>query len=80
MAAEQAKQWPKASDFVAVVQVKKARASRELHVHVICPDFPLDLTRFLAGKHLIHFLANKMQDFQNFYITMFSFLTLNRFT
>ena len=80
MAAEQARQWPKASDFVAVVQVKKARASRELHVHVIYPDFALDLTRFFPGKHLMHFLAHKTQDFQSFYITIFSFLTLNRLT
>ena len=33
---------------------------------VIYPEFPLDLTGFFSGKHLIHFLVNKMQDFQNF--------------
>ena len=33
---------------------------------VIYPDFPLDLTGFFPGKHLINFLANKMQDFRNF--------------
>ena len=33
---------------------------------MIDPDFPLDLTGFFSGKHLIQFLANKMQDFRNF--------------
>ena len=27
--------------------------------------FPLDLTGFFPGKHLIQFLANKMDDFWN---------------
>ena len=31
---------------------------------IIYIDFPLDLTRFFQGKHLIQFLANTMQDFQ----------------
>ena len=35
---------------------------------MIYPDFPLDLTRFVLGKHLILYLANEMQDhdFRNF--------------
>ena len=33
---------------------------------VISPDFPLGLTRFFPGKHLIHFLVLKMKDFRNF--------------
>ena len=33
---------------------------------VIYPDFPLDLTGFFGGRHLIQFRANKMQDFRNF--------------
>ena len=35
-------------------------------IEVICPDFPLDLTRFFPGKHFIQFLANKMRCFRNF--------------
>ena len=30
---------------------------------VIYPDFPLELTGFFQRKHVIQFLANKMQDF-----------------
>ena len=33
---------------------------------VISPDFPLELTGFFSGKHLIHFLVLKMKDFRNF--------------
>ena len=33
---------------------------------MIYPDFPLDLIGFFPGKHLIQFLAYKMQDFRNF--------------
>ena len=33
---------------------------------VIDPDISLDLTGFFSGKHLIQFLANKMQDIGNF--------------
>ena len=33
---------------------------------VIYLDFSLDLAGFFSGKHLIQFLANKMQDFQIF--------------
>ena len=33
---------------------------------VIFPDFPLELTGFFSGKHLIHFLVLKMKDFWNF--------------
>ena len=33
---------------------------------VISPDFPLELTGFFSGRHLIHFLALKMKDFRNF--------------
>ena len=33
---------------------------------VILPKFPLSLTGFFPGKHLIQFLAYKMQDFRNF--------------
>ena len=33
---------------------------------MISPNFPLELTRFFHGKHLIHFLVLKMQDFRNF--------------
>ena len=35
-------------------------------IRVISPDFPLELTRFSPGKHLIHFLVFKMEDFRNF--------------
>ena len=35
-------------------------------MHVISPDFPLKLTEFFPGKHLIHFLVLKMKDFRNF--------------
>ena len=35
-------------------------------VQVISPDFPLELTGFFPGKHLIHFLVLKMKDFWNF--------------
>ena len=38
---------------------------------VIYPDFPLDLTKFFPGQHLICFLANKMQDFWNFVLLDF---------
>ena len=31
-----------------------------------CPHFPLKSTAFFLGKHLIHFLDNKMQDFRDF--------------
>ena len=34
--------------------------------YVISPDFPLELTGFFPGKHLIHFLVLKMKDFRNF--------------
>ena len=33
---------------------------------MISPDFPLDVTGFCPGKHLIHFLLLKMKDFWNF--------------
>ena len=33
---------------------------------MISPDFPLELTGFFPGKHLIHFLVLKMNDFWNF--------------
>ena len=34
---------------------------------LICPEFPLDLTGFFPGKHLIQLiLANKMQDLRDF--------------
>ena len=33
---------------------------------VISPDFPLELTAFFPGKHLIHFLVLKIKDFRNF--------------
>ena len=46
-------------------------------VHVISPDFPLKLTGFFPGKHLIHFLVLKMKDFRNFVLDN---LTLNKFT
>ena len=35
---------------------------------MISPDFPLELTGFFPGKHLIHFLVLKMKDFRNFAI------------
>ena len=35
-------------------------------LQVISPDFPLELTGFFPGKHLIHFLVLKMKDFRNF--------------
>ena len=35
-------------------------------IMVISLDFPLELTEFLLGKHLIHFLVLKMKDFRNF--------------
>ena len=34
--------------------------------HVISPDFPLKLTGYFPGKHLIQFLVLKMKDFRNF--------------
>ena len=37
-----------------------------LKLQVIYPDFPLNSTGFFQGKHLIQFLAYKMQDFWNF--------------
>ena len=33
---------------------------------MISPDFPLELTGFFPGKHLIHFLVLKMKDFRKF--------------
>ena len=33
---------------------------------VISPNFPLELTGFFQGEHLIHFLVLKMRDFRNF--------------
>ena len=33
---------------------------------VILPDFPLELTGFFLGKHLIRFLVLKMKDLRNF--------------
>ena len=33
---------------------------------VISRDFPLELTGFFQGKHLIQFLVLKMKDFWNF--------------
>ena len=33
---------------------------------VISPDFPLELTGFFPGKHLIHFLVLKMKDSWDF--------------
>ena len=47
---------------------------------VISPDFPLELTGFFLGKHLIQFLVLKMKDFRNFVLDNFSILTLNKFT
>ena len=38
----------------------------EVGILVIYPDFSLDLTVFFPGKHLIQFIANKMQVLQNF--------------
>ena len=35
-------------------------------LHVISPDFPLELTGFFPGMHLIHFLVLKMKNFRNF--------------
>ena len=40
--------------------------NRRLIASVISPDFPLELTGFFPGKHLIHFLVLKMKDFRNF--------------
>ena len=37
-------------------------------VEVISPDFPLELTGFFQGKHLIQFLVLKMKDFRNFFL------------
>ena len=33
---------------------------------MISPDFPLQLTGFFLGEHLIHFSVLKMKDFWNF--------------
>ena len=38
------------------------------------PDFPLELTRFFPGKHLIHFLVLKMENFLNFVLDNFIFV------
>ena len=35
------------------------------------PDFPLELTRFFPGKHLIPFLVLKVKDFWNFVLDNF---------
>ena len=40
--------------------------TKEAIALVISPDFPLELTGFFSGKHLIHFLVLKMKDFRNF--------------
>ena len=48
---------------------------------VIYPDFPLDLTRFFPGKHLIQILANKMHEFRKFDLhNCILILTPNKFT
>ena len=52
---------------------------------VIYPNFPLDLTGFFPGKHLIQFLANKMQNVRNSVLhncilNMILNLMLNKFT
>ena len=45
---------------------------------LIFPDFPLNLIGFFPGKHLIQFLANKMQKFWNFVLhNCISFLLLS---
>ena len=36
-------------------------------IQVMSPDFSLELTGFLPGKHLIHFSVLKMKDFRNFF-------------
>ena len=41
----------------------------------VYPDFPLDLTRFFQGKHLIQFLADKMHHFRNFVLRNCIFAT-----
>ena len=33
---------------------------------MLSPDFPLYLTGFFPGKHLIHFLVLKIKDYGNF--------------
>ena len=45
------------------ILLARPRASQQ---RVIYSDFPLDLRGFFLGKHFIHFLANRMQDFLNF--------------
>ena len=49
----------------SIIQVLICIGSLAEH-YVIYPDFPLELTGFFPGKHLIHFLVLKMKDFQNF--------------
>ena len=49
-------------DFLDEAQLGRVDAS----IQVISPDFPLELTGFFPGKHLIQFLMLKMKDFWNF--------------
>ena len=43
--------------------------------------FSLELTNFFSGKHLTHFWCSRWRIFGiSFYMTAFSFLTLNKFT
>ena len=45
--------------FLAVDQIPNV-------LPVISSDFPLEMTGFFPGMHLIHFLLLKMRDFRNF--------------
>ena len=65
--------------FLEVGKKKNIHMAKPLQV--IYPDFPLDLTGFFS----IQFLANQMPDKArifgiSFYITSFSFFTLDKFT
>ena len=44
----------------------RSTKSRSNGTPVIYSKFSLNLTGFFSGKHFIQFLANKMQDLQNF--------------
>ena len=51
---------------IYIVSFPKYIAYLRVVEYVISPDFSLELTRFFPGKHLIHFLVLKMNDFRNF--------------
>ena len=57
---------PVASPNLALMRDRKQQVLTASQV--ISPDFPLELTEFFPGKHLIHFLVLRMKDFRNFVV------------